>query len=69
MAAAVPIPGDALSGLKTIFDPATLTRKGLCPVTILKGAHSMTDSHSLYFEQHGDGSALYNMCIVFLSSH
>jgi hypothetical protein len=57
MAAPLPIPGDRTEGLKTIFDPATLTRKGLCPVTKLKGSDSATDSHSLYFEQHGTGTS------------
>jgi hypothetical protein len=56
MAAPLPIPGDRMEGLKTIFDPTTLTRKGLCPVTKLKGSDSETDSHSLYFEQHGAGT-------------
>jgi hypothetical protein len=38
------------------FDPATRTRKGLCPVTVIR--HQDQDplqSHSLYFEQHGSG--------------
>jgi hypothetical protein len=34
-------------------DPATCTRKGLCPVTKLKD--QPLESHSLYFEQHGTG--------------
>ena len=39
----------------TIHDPATCTRKGLCPVTNLRGQGSPLESHSLYFEQHGKG--------------
>ncbi|KAI0251195.1 alpha/beta-hydrolase [Lactifluus subvellereus] len=39
----------------TIHDPATCTRKGLCPVTKLRGQDSPVESHSLYFEQHGTG--------------
>lgn len=40
--------------LSTIFDPATVTRKGLCPVTEIRN-QSTIESHSLYFEQHGTG--------------
>jgi hypothetical protein len=44
------------SQLKTVFDPETLVRKGLCPVTSLRGQGSdPLESHSLYFEQHGNG--------------
>lgn len=43
-----------LEGLKTLFDPATLVRKGLCPVSKLKG-ETFVNSHSLYYEQHGRG--------------
>lgn len=47
---------DPLANLKTIFDPSTCTRKGLCPVTKLrKQEDDVTESHSLYFEQHGRG--------------
>lgn len=42
--------------LSTIFDPATCTRKGLCPVkAIRKQDDNPLESHSLYFEQHGSG--------------
>jgi len=34
----------------TIHDPATCTRRGLCPVT-----NSSGQNYSLYFEQHGTG--------------
>ena len=45
-----------LKSLKTIFDPSTLVRKGLCPVTILRGQEDdPLESHSLYFEMHGNG--------------
>jgi hypothetical protein len=43
---------------QTIFSPQTLTRKGLCPVTMIQAQHgqgSPAESHSLYFEQHGTG--------------
>ncbi|KAH9012720.1 alpha/beta-hydrolase [Lactarius pseudohatsudake] len=39
----------------SIHDPATCTRKGLCPVTKLRGQDPPLESHSLYFEQHGTG--------------
>ena len=41
---------------KTVFDPTTLTKKGLCPVTHIR--HQDDDpleSHSLYYEIHGTG--------------
>ncbi|TFK81695.1 alpha/beta-hydrolase [Polyporus arcularius HHB13444] len=41
---------------RTIFNPATCTRKGLCPVTEIH--HQVGDpleSHSLYYEVHGSG--------------
>lgn len=42
--------------LKTVFDPSTLVRKGLCPVTHIRGQDGdPLESHSLYFEQHGTG--------------
>ncbi|KAH9067571.1 Alpha/Beta hydrolase protein [Lactarius vividus] len=39
----------------SIHDPATCTRKGLCPVTKSRGRDPPLESHSLYFEQHGTG--------------
>ncbi|KAH9050908.1 alpha/beta-hydrolase [Lactarius deliciosus] len=39
----------------SIHDPATCTRKGLCPVTKLRAQDPFLESHSLYFEQHGTG--------------
>ena len=39
----------------SIHDPATCTRKGLCPVTKGGGEDSPAESYSLYFEQHGTG--------------
>ena len=39
----------------TYLDPATSTRKGLCPVNKVGGRDSSTPGHSLYFEQHGTG--------------
>jgi len=41
--------------LPTFFDPSTCVRKGLCPVTRLRGQSETVESHSLYFEQHGSG--------------
>ena len=41
----------------TFLDPATCTRKGLCPVKEDRGS-----SYSLYFEQHGTGP----MKVVFV---
>ncbi|OBZ75155.1 putative aminoacrylate hydrolase RutD [Grifola frondosa] len=38
-----------------MFDPVTCTRKGLCPVTQIRNQGDALESHSLYFEQHGDG--------------
>ncbi|TDL27248.1 alpha/beta-hydrolase [Rickenella mellea] len=44
------------TNLNTIFDPSTCVRKGLCPVTHLRGQdEDPLESHSLYFEQHGNG--------------
>ncbi|KAI0035839.1 alpha/beta-hydrolase [Vararia minispora EC-137] len=40
--------------LPTLLDPASCTRKGLCPVTALRGAQP-SESHSLYYELHGRG--------------
>lgn len=42
--------------LNTIFDPRTVVKKGLCPVTQIKGEAAVIESHSLYYEQHGRGS-------------
>ncbi|KAH9012721.1 alpha beta-hydrolase [Lactarius pseudohatsudake] len=39
----------------SIHDPATCTRKGLCPVAKSRGQGPSLESHSLYFEQHGTG--------------
>ena len=40
----------------TIFDPATCTRKGLCPIMkVRKQNGSPLESHSLYYEIHGSG--------------
>ncbi|KAI0266475.1 alpha/beta-hydrolase [Gloeopeniophorella convolvens] len=39
----------------SIHDPSTCIRKGLCPVTKLRGQDQPLESHSLYFEQHGSG--------------
>lgn len=41
--------------LPTLFDPSTCTQKGLCPVTQIRNKGDPLESHSLYFEQHGNG--------------
>lgn len=42
--------------LPTLLDPSTCTRKGLCPVTRIRGQDDDPfESHSLYFEIHGSG--------------
>lgn len=41
--------------IRTIFDPETCTRKGLCPVSSIRNKGDPLESHSLYFEQHGNG--------------
>ncbi|OJA19676.1 hypothetical protein AZE42_06952 [Rhizopogon vesiculosus] len=40
---------------ETLFDSATCTRKGLCPVTQIRNQGGPLESHSLYYEQHGTG--------------
>jgi len=42
--------------LPTIFDPASLVKKGLCPVTNIRYDRDPLESHSLYYEQHGAGA-------------
>ncbi|KAG7092169.1 hypothetical protein E1B28_008538 [Marasmius oreades] len=42
--------------LPTIFNPATCTTKGLCPVTTIREqGENPLQSHSLYYEIHGSG--------------
>jgi hypothetical protein len=41
--------------LPTIFDPASLVKKGLCPATKIRHDGNPLDNHSLYYEQHGAG--------------
>ncbi|KAJ3778582.1 Alpha/Beta hydrolase protein [Lentinula raphanica] len=43
------------SELRTLFDPQTCTRKGLCPITDIRNKGDPLESHSLYYEQHGSG--------------
>ncbi|KAH8984761.1 alpha/beta-hydrolase [Lactarius hatsudake] len=47
----------------SIHDPATCTRKGLCPVAKSRGQDPPLESHSLYFEQYGTGPVK----VVFIS--
>jgi hypothetical protein len=46
---------DADTGFPSIFDPSTCVRKGLCPVSQARNASNPLESHSLYYEQHGNG--------------
>ncbi|KAI0818892.1 alpha beta-hydrolase [Irpex lacteus] len=46
---------DTPSDHLTIFDPATCTRKGLCPVSSIRHKDDPLESHSLYYELHGTG--------------
>jgi hypothetical protein len=41
--------------LPTMFDPVSLVKKGLCPVTEIRYDGNPLESHSLYYEQHGTG--------------
>ncbi|KAJ3985186.1 Alpha/Beta hydrolase protein [Lentinula detonsa] len=43
------------SDFRTLFDPQTCIRKGLCPITDIRNKGNPLESHSLYFEQHGSG--------------
>ncbi len=59
--------------LPTVFNPKTCIRKGLCPVTHLRGqdtttANNILESHSLYFEQHGRGTEYKILLIMGLNS-
>src|SRR5690348_16523114 len=55
--------------LPTFFDPATCIRKGLCPVTAIRGQGSnVFESHSLYYEQHGRGTDYKVVFIMGLNS-
>jgi pimeloyl-ACP methyl ester carboxylesterase len=55
--------------LPTFFDAATCVRKGLCPVTDIRGqGQNPLESHSLYFEQHGRGSDYKVVFIMGLNS-
>lgn len=47
-------PGE--TDLPTVFDPVSLVKKGLCPVTEIRDERNPVESHSLYYEQHGTGS-------------
>ncbi|KAG9318133.1 Alpha/Beta hydrolase protein [Chiua virens] len=40
---------------QTILDPHTCTRRGMCPVTQIRHQREPLESHSLYFEVHGNG--------------
>ncbi|KAF9468764.1 alpha/beta-hydrolase [Collybia nuda] len=55
--------------LPTAFDPATCVRKGLCPVTKIRGqGPDIFESHSLYYEQHGRGTEYKVVFIMGLNS-
>lgn len=52
-----------------MFDTSTCVRKGLCPVMKLRGQdQDPLESHSLYFEQHGNGSKQKVIFIMGLNS-
>ncbi|KAG9036496.1 hypothetical protein FRB95_008794 [Tulasnella sp. JGI-2019a] len=65
MAEAASLAFSDLSSYPTVFDPKTLHRKGLCPVTAIDHKNQQREnpstsasplqSHSLYFEIHGNG--------------
>ncbi|KAJ7929291.1 alpha/beta-hydrolase [Mycena leptocephala] len=42
-------------GLSTLFNSTTCSRKGLCPVTRIRNQVETFESHSLYYEIHGNG--------------
>ncbi|KAF5336997.1 hypothetical protein D9611_002917 [Ephemerocybe angulata] len=59
----------SLDSLPTAFDPATCTRRGLCPVTKMRPQGSETlESHSLYYELHGKGTRHKVVFIMGLNS-
>jgi hypothetical protein len=41
--------------LSTLFNSTTCSRKGLCPVTRIRNQVETFESHSLYYEIHGNG--------------
>ncbi|KAJ6500437.1 Alpha/Beta hydrolase protein [Mycena sanguinolenta] len=41
--------------LATLFDSETCSRKGLCPVSHIRNQVETLESHSLYYEVHGNG--------------
>ncbi|KAI6129157.1 Alpha/Beta hydrolase protein [Pisolithus thermaeus] len=43
------------SEYKSMLDPSTCTRRGLCPVTEIRHQAKPLESHSLYYEVHGSG--------------
>ncbi|CAE6515818.1 unnamed protein product [Rhizoctonia solani] len=52
---------------RTIFSEKTLTKKGLCPVTVIQGQEPAFESHSLYYELHGSGPEKI-LCVMGLNS-
>ena len=46
---------EVASEFQSIFDPQTCTRRGMCPVTQIRHQCEPLESHSLYFEVHGNG--------------
>ena len=55
--------------LPTLLDPATCTRKGLCPVTHLRGQdNDPFESHSLYYELHGSGPERVVLIMGYVST-
>lgn len=48
-------PQEISSEFRTLLDPSTCTRRGLCPVTEIRHQAKPLESHSLYYEVHGSG--------------
>ena len=53
---------------KSMFDPHTCTRRGMCPVTQIRHQREPLESHSLYFEVHGRGPQKIIFIMGYLSS-
>lgn len=57
------------SQYNTVFDPTTLQKKGLCPVTHIRGQDAdPLESHSLYYEIHGNGPEKIVLIMGFVHS-
>ena len=55
--------------LQTLLDPTTCSRKGLCPVTHIRGQDDDPfESHSLYYEIHGTGPERVVLIMGYVST-